>query len=286
MARRIIVALLCTLALLGAARRLTSGRPRDVHVDDGDVKLWHRTVTEHFVFDVPGTDSGRSARSQPLVKARFEAPPMSRILVLFTGPEDSAEQRRGLISIGNDEYIAHLPPAGIGSRVAYALSITRPDGSVVRVPANGKYYVVKYKGHASSAAIAAHVVFMFGAFFFMTLALFGAVRILRRGEGKRSAVGAARWALLCTFIGTWPLGILLNWQTFGVLWEGYPFGRDITDNKTQIVFVFWLASLLLVRGSFLGRGEERDRLGPRGFAWAVIASFAVSLALYILPHSL
>jgi hypothetical protein len=127
---------------------------------------------------------------------------------------------------------------------------------------------------------------MFASFLFMVMALFGAIRILRRGEGKASAVRSARWVLALSFLGGWPLGFLLNYQTFGVLWEGYPFGRDITDNKTQFMFVLWLASLLLVRGSFLGRGEDRDRLGAKGFAWAVVASFIVSLGLFIIPHSM
>jgi hypothetical protein len=134
--------------------------------------------------------------------------------------------------------------------------------------------------------IALHIVFMFASLFFMLLALFGAVRILRLGESKRSTVGSGRWALLCSFIGGWPLGFILNYQAFGVVWEGYPFGRDITDNKTQVIFLVWLASLLLVRGSFLGRGEEKDRLGARAFAWVIVGSFVVSFALFIVPHSM
>jgi hypothetical protein len=52
------------------------------------------------------------------------------------------------------------------------------------------------------------------------------------------------------------------------------------------MFVFWLISLLLVRGSFFGRDIKSDTLGPRGFAFAVIVSFVVSLLIFIVPHSL
>jgi hypothetical protein len=127
---------------------------------------------------------------------------------------------------------------------------------------------------------------MFGAFYFMIQSLWSAIDILSTGLGKKSAVSNARWVLLCTFIGGWPLGFLLNYQAFGPLWEGFPFGYDITDNKTQLIFIFWLVSLLLVRGSFLGKGEERDWLGPRGFALAILLSYIVSLFLFIVPHSL
>ncbi len=272
-ARRIIIALLCTVALLGAARRLTSGKPRDVYVEEGDVKMWHRTVTENI------------GPQQPLIDVLLEVPRGSRINLLFITPDNPEEQKRGLFFLGNRRYSMRLPRYDVGSRIRYALALTRPDGSIVRTPEKG-YYVLKFKTDASKPVIVAHVVCMFGAFFFMVLSFFGALRMLRRGAGKRGTVGAARWALIFTIVGTWPLGLVLNRQTFGFFWQGFPFGSDITDNKTQVIFIFWLVSLLLVRGSFFGRGEERDRLGPKGFAWAIVASFVVSLALYLLPHSL
>lgn len=274
MARRIIAALACTIALLGLARWLSTGRPRDVHVKEGDVEIWHRTITEHF------------GAAQPLVEVRLAVPRSSRIMVHYITPDNPSEQKRGLFGIGNNRYNGYLPSFEIGARVKYALTLTRPDGSVVRLPRGSGFYVIKFKGKASTPVLAAHVACMFAAFFFMVLALFAAIGILRGREDKRRAAGAARWVLLFSFVGGWPLGLALNWQTFGVLWEGYPFGYDITDNKTQIVFVFWLVSLLLSWGSFIGRGEDRDKVGRKGFAWAIVASFVVSLALYILPHSL
>jgi hypothetical protein len=127
---------------------------------------------------------------------------------------------------------------------------------------------------------------MFGSFFFMVMSLFGAVRILRGQEGKRNTVNMARWVLILSFIGGWPLGFILNRQAFGPVWEGFPFGYDVTDNKTQLVFIFWLVSLLLAWGSFIGRGEEKDCLKAKPFAIAIVMSFLMSLALFLLPHSL
>jgi hypothetical protein len=95
-----------------------------------------------------------------------------------------------------------------------------------------------------------------------------------------------RWVLLFSFLGGWPLGFALNWQRFGVMWEGYPFGYDVTDNKTQILFVFWFVVMLLSRRSFFGRHQGRDLAPERVYAWAVISSAVVSLALYLVPHSL
>jgi hypothetical protein len=134
--------------------------------------------------------------------------------------------------------------------------------------------------------VGAHILFMFGAFFFMVMSFLAAIDILRGREDKKNAVCAARWVLVTSFIGGWPLGFVLNYQTFGMLWEGFPFGYDVTDNKTQVIFILWLVSLLLAWGSFVGKGEEKDRLGRKAFALAIVACFVVSLALFILPHSI
>jgi hypothetical protein len=192
-----------------------------------------------------------------------------------------------MFEIRNGIYETRLPELKKGMKIKYWITAANEDGTRVRVPGDpGKLCVLTYKGKASNLVIVAHVAFMFGAFFFMTMSFLAAIDILRGREDKKNAVRAARWALVTSFIGGWPLGFLLNYQTFGTIWEGFPFGYDITDNKTQMIFVLWLASLLLAWGSFTGTGEEKDRLGRRAWALSIVACFIVSLALFILPHSI
>ncbi len=275
MARRIIISVVLTLIVLAAARRLASGRPEDLVSEAPGLKVYHRTVTEQVG---PG---------QPCLKARVEPAQKAALVVRWMQPPSTEIRGRGMFEIRPGVHEACLPPMEKGTTFTYWIAVTNVEQTKVRVPAdNGKFGILKYKGTASTVVIVAHVVFMFAAFFFMVMSALFAIDILRGREDKKNAVRAARWALAASFIGGWPLGFILNYQTFGTLWEGFPFGYDVTDNKTQVIFVLWLVSLLLAWGSFIGKGEEKDRLGRRSFAIAVIACFLVSLALFILPHSI
>jgi hypothetical protein len=274
-ARRIIVAALITIVVLSAARRLTFGRPTDIGIDREGLGVRHRTVTEHIG---PG---------RPVVEVHVTPTEGVSVSAVYRVQRHGEPREISLERSENGLFRASLPELGKGSRLRYAIIVSAPGGVSIRIPERpDRYVLLKYKGKVSTAVLTAHIACMFGSFFFMILSLFAAIRILRGLEGKAATVRAARWALTLSFVGGWPLGFVLNREAFGTIWEGYPFGYDVTDNKTQIMFVFWLVSLLLVRGSFFGRGEAADTLGARGFARVIIASFIVSLALFILPHSL
>ena len=275
MARRIIISIVLTLLLLAAARRLTSGKPVDLMSEGQGLRVYHRTVTEMVG---PG---------QPSLKARIEPVQRAALVVRWISPPSSEIQARGMWEIEKGIYEARLPEFEKGTKINYRITASNVEGTKVRVPGDPeKFGVLTYKGKASNLVVGAHILFMFGAFFFMVMSFLAAIDILRGREDKRNAVRAARWVLASSFIGGWPLGFFLNYQTFGTLWEGFPFGYDVTDNKTQVIFILWLLSLLLAWGSFIGKGEEKDRLGRKAFALSIVACFVLSLALFILPHSI
>jgi len=275
LARRILISVLITLAVLGVARRVSTRRPIEIEAEKNGVRVNHRTITEQVG---PG---------EPLLSVRVEPQGDVEAIVEFGRRGGGGYEAIRMAPVGGGVFEARLPDLGKGARGEYAVIVRNGGGASIRLPEDReKHFTIKYKGTASETILVSHIVFMFASFFCMVLGLFGAIRILKGLEGKRSTVSAGRWVLLLCFIGGWPLGFALNYQTFGTLWEGYPFGYDVTDNKTQVMFVFWLVSLLLVRGSFFGRGEGKDLLGARAFAWAIVASFVASLLLFILPHSI
>jgi hypothetical protein len=274
-ARRIIIALAGTLLLLAAARRLSTGKPEDLVVAAQGITVRHRTVTEQVG---PG---------QPQLIVRIEPAQRIGAVARWVAPPSTKVENAPVLQVEPGSYVAYLPELAKGTRIRYWITVRNVEQTVVRIPEKSNDLItLKYKDAASTWVIVAHIAFMFGAFFFMILALLGSIRMLRGLEGKRSTVNAARWVLILCFIGTWPLGLALNYQTFGVLWQGFPFGSDVTDNKTQAMFLFWLVCLLLTWGSFTGKGEERDRLGNKAFAWGIVASFVLSLVLFIIPHSM
>ena len=105
-------------------------------------------------------------------------------------------------------------------------------------------------------------------------------------EDREFTVAQTRWVLLFTFLGGLPLGFALNWQRFGTIWEAFPFGTDVTDNKTQLILIFWIIIAALSWKSFACRRTGRDAAGPRAFATTVIIASVLSLFLYLVPHSL
>lgn len=271
--KRIVIGLLLTVVLLGLARRLSTRRPRDVGLLEPGLSGLHTTVTEQVG---PG---------EPSIRLKLEPPDGGTPYILFeTGGAGSGEIAMNPMQAG--EWAARLPDLGKGGRLRYAIRVVRKDGGVTRLPSGDGYFLIKFKGNVSPIVLALHIAAMFGAFYFMFQCLMGAVQILRGAEGKRGTVKSMRWVLALSFLGGWPLGFILNYQAFGPLWEGIPFGWDITDNKTQIMFILWLVCGVLVSGSFFGWKEDKDIIGPRGLAIAVLVSFVVSLVLYLVPHSI
>jgi len=183
---------------------------------------------------------------QPQLIVRIEPAQRIGAVARWVAPPSTKVENAPVLQVEPGSYVAYLPELAKGTRIRYWITVRNVEQTVVRIPEKSNDLItLKYKDAASTWVIVAHIAFMFGAFFFMILALLGSIRMLRGLEGKRSTVNAARWVLILCFIGTWPLGLALNYQTFGVLWQGFPFGSDVTDNKTQAMFLFWLVCLLL-----------------------------------------
>ncbi len=88
------------------------------------------------------------------------------------------------------------------------------------------------------------------------------------------------------FLGFVPFGIAMNYFAFGVLWEAFPFGQDVTDNKSQIMLLFWLVTLFLVKGTVGGKSDDRNLVSARGYSTLVIVSFVATMIILAIPHSL
>jgi len=272
--RRIIVAILLTLIILSVTRRFSVTRPRDIEFTEAGIEILHRTVPGVLEFTEPRLSM--RVRTGDTVSCYIEILDRGGIKKLLPMRESS----------GGVWYV-DLPAYGRGTKLKYALLIERGEDVSIRIPVEkGEFFTIKYKGKISDFVLVSHIVFMFASFFFMVLALFGAVRILKGLEGKKVTANLVRWVLLTTFVGGWPLGWILNYQAFGVIWEGFPFGYDVTDNKTQIMFVFWIITSILAGGSIFMGDESRDKLDKRQFAISVIVSVLVSIGVFLIPHSL
>jgi hypothetical protein len=80
-------------------------------------------------------------------------------------------------------------------------------------------------------------------------------------------VGVGRLA-----VGGLFLGPLVRKEAFGAYWTGWPFGTDLTDNKTAVAVLAWAVAAFRARGG-------RDARG-----W-VVGAAVVTLAVFLIPHS-
>jgi hypothetical protein len=158
-------------------------------------------------------------------------------------------------------YLPAQPPAG---KLQYYLELYN-DGQLLQVGKN-EPIIIRFKGEVPNSILIPHVIIMFLAMLFSTVAGLFAV-------GK---IKSYKWLGYVTVIlliaGGFVFGPIMQHYAFGDYWTGIPFGWDLTDNKTLIAFIGWLTAVIANRKS--------DR--PKYYVFAAI----LLLLVYSIPHSL
>ncbi len=173
-------------------------------------------------------------------------------------------QSMPLIREGNDlmAHLPHLPEAG---KMMYRVVLEK-DSRLF--PLNeGKFVVLRYKGKVPIGILIPHVFFMFLSLLFGTRAFLSVLNV--EVEHSRYLVSVVVFSL---FFGGLILGPMVQKYAFGAYWTGWPFGHDLTDNKTFVMFVFWLVAWFKIRKNAAHR------------LWVIIAMLTM-MAVYLIPHS-
>jgi uncharacterized BrkB/YihY/UPF0761 family membrane protein len=79
--------------------------------------------------------------------------------------------------------------------------------------------------------------------------------------------------LAALILGGMIFGPITQLYAFGELWTGFPFGYDLTDNKTLIALIGWLIATYAVMK------ERRSRI------WVLFAALLM-LIIFLIPHSM
>jgi hypothetical protein len=154
------------------------------------------------------------------------------------------------------------PPAG---KLEYAVILKKQEREI-RLPQKGAV-VTRFKGEVPGHLLIPHIVLMF-------LALLLSTRAGLEALGKESRPRIYVWAtVVALFTGGMILGSIVQKYAFGTYWTGIPFGVDVTDNKTLIALLGWVAAAIAV---------EKNRSNKIGVLGAAI----LMLAVYAIPHSL
>ena len=168
-------------------------------------------------------------------------------------------------------YLPVQPPAG---KVEYRLDLETAAGPA-RIPADGaaeSTIILRYKGPVPTPVLIAHVAFMFLSVLIGMRAGLGAL------VAPSNIRALSRLTLLGLTIGGLALGPFVQRAAFGEYWTGFPWGYDLTDNKTLIMWAVWLLAVLAL-------GAKAKRVTRLGRA-AVLVAALVMTAVYLIPHSL
>jgi hypothetical protein len=164
-----------------------------------------------------------------------------------------------------DRLVGRLPKQPAAAKVAYRVVLAGGGGSTTLtgdVP-----LVLRFKDPVPGWVLIPHVLVMFAGMLFSTAAGLAAL------DKKRDPRRLVLWTVGLLFLGGFVLGPLMQKYAFGVAWAGFPRGTDLTDNKTLVSFLFWIAAFWAGR-----KGKP-----ARPF---VIAASLVTLLAFLIPHSL
>lgn len=158
--------------------------------------------------------------------------------------------------------IPEQPPAG---KVMYHVDLIERDGNKVRL--NEQAAIIRFKGSVPPWALIPHIVFMFLAMVISTKTG------LHAAFGGENLFKYALWTTILFALGGMILGPIVQKYAFDAYWTGWPFGTDLTDNKTLVALIFWLVALWQLKKN------------PTNKMWPIIAA-VVMLAVYLIPHSM
>ena len=153
---------------------------------------------------------------------------------------------------------AALPVQPVAGKLQYYLTV------------DGKEYlkdepvVIRFRNDVPAYILIPHILLMFGA---MLFAVYTFLLVVTRKPYKKWL-----WITVGTlFVGGFVLGPLVQHAAFGPWWAGFPYGTDLTDNKTLISFLFFLAALATIKWKYN--------------KWVVVLAVLMMIAVFTIPHS-
>jgi hypothetical protein len=127
--------------------------------------------------------------------------------------------------------------------------------------------VIRFKGDVPYYILIPHILFMFLAMLFSSRT---GIEALIKGKYTYQY---ALVTVITLFFGGIILGPVVQKYAFGAYWTGWPFGQDLTDNKTAVAFIFWVIA------AFKLYKDHNKRTFP-------IIAMVILLAIYLIPHSM
>ncbi len=163
-----------------------------------------------------------------------------------------------------DSLMMSIPSQPAAGKVQYKAVLSYQGQNYELTP---QTVVIRFKGAVPGIVLIPHIFFMF---FAMMFSLRTGIEVLINGKNTKAYTGITFILLL---LGGMILGPIVQKYAFGEFWAGWPFGHDLTDNKTLVAFAFWVAAFMKTR-------KDKNHK-----TWVIIATIAL-LIVYLVPHSM
>ncbi len=165
----------------------------------------------------------------------------------------------------NGSLVAEIPPQPAAGKIQYRVELFY-DGKSILIPQE-ESIILRFKDEVPALILIPHIIFIFLSMVFSTRA--GLEYFSKERDYKKLVF----WTIAFLILGGFIFGPLVQYYAFGKLWTGFPFGFDLTDNKTLIALLGWLFAVYKMKKS--GNYDK----------WILIAALIMFL-VFLIPHSL
>ena len=158
----------------------------------------------------------------------------------------------------DSEWQAALPAQPVGGKLQYYITVGEKDLSA------DEPVVIRFRNDVPASILVPHILFMFAA---MLFAVYTFLLVITHKKYS----GWLKVTVVTLFIGGFILGPLVQHAAFGPWWTGFPYGTDLTDNKTLLSFLVFAAALATLKWKYN--------------KWVVILAVLFMIAIFSIPHS-
>ena len=153
---------------------------------------------------------------------------------------------------------AALPVQPVAGKLQYFLTVDGKDYL------KDEPVVIRFRNDVPAYILIPHILLMFAAMLFAVYTFLLVVTRRKYSVWLKITVGTL-------FVGGFILGPLVQHAAFGPWWAGFPYGTDLTDNKTLISFLFFIVALATLRWKYN--------------KWVVVLAVLVMIVIFSIPHS-
>ena len=158
----------------------------------------------------------------------------------------------------DNEWQAALPVQPVAGKLQYYITVDGKD-----YPAD-EPVVIRFRNDVPASILIPHILLMFAAMLFAVYTLLLVIARKKYSRWLKITVGTL-------FVGGFIFGPLVQHAAFGPWWTGFPYGTDLTDNKTLLSFLVFVVALVTLKWKY-------NR-------WVVALAVLFMIAIFSIPHS-